>query len=163
MPSTDKEPRKSLTKRQLQTAAGVELLSLCQSVTDDGKLLEAEIEGLRQWLVANKTSEMRAVSYLDEVIEKVLSDGKITDDEFEEIYLAIETILPPEIRKVARTKRRELSEAKRVEEIAQLSHERPVEDADFMVAGVRYEGRAEIISEYVNEGDEIVLGSGLID
>ena len=42
--------RISLTKTQLRTELGAELLSLCESVTADGKLTPEEAQALRQWL-----------------------------------------------------------------------------------------------------------------
>lgn len=42
-----KKPRVSLTQAQVQAGLGAELLALCQTVTADGRLTDAEVAGLR--------------------------------------------------------------------------------------------------------------------
>jgi HIRAN domain len=143
-------PRKSLTKKQLQTDIGVELLSLCQAITADGRLDEAEIGRLREWLSKNSGPVIPAISHLQTVIERVIADGKITHDEYREVHLAVEAILPLEIRQSARAQRRNA-------EIAEHERNGPIEYADFMIAGVRYEDRARTISRFVREGDIVAL------
>ncbi len=55
-PEAPRKPRRSLTKTQLQTPAGAELLSLCQSITEDGRIAEAETTDLRDWLTRSRDS-----------------------------------------------------------------------------------------------------------
>jgi len=156
-----KQPRKSLTKKQLQTDIGIELLSLCQAITADGRLDEAEVDRLRDWLSKNGAAPIPAILYLTTVVTRVIEDRRITQDEFREIQLAVESILPPEIRQSARVQRRnaELAEYEvaRADRAAERERNRPIEYADFMVAGVRYEDRASTISRFVREGDAVAL------
>jgi len=160
-PQPSRGPRRSLTKKQLQTGIGVELLSLCQAVTADGRLEEAEVERLRDWLTRNSDAAIPAISYLTTVIKHVIADSRITHDEYREIQLAVEAILPPEIRQSASTQRRNAEvverELARAAGAAERERDRPVEYADFMVAGVRYEDRARRISRFVREGDIVAL------
>lgn len=158
--------RISLTKTQLRTELGAELLSLCESNTTDGKLEPLEAEALREWLDESADAELPAASYLREVVERVLEDGTITPDECREVYRAIEAVLPPELRRQATTARKEVeaaekSEAKVERERARQREERqrnrPIASANFMVAGVRYEGRPEIISRYAAVNDSVRL------
>ena len=44
----------ALTKKQRATAAGLELISLCQTVTEDGSINEQEIRALMHWLADNE-------------------------------------------------------------------------------------------------------------
>ena len=156
-----REPRKSLTKKQLQTEIGVELLSLCQAITADGRLEEAEVNRLCQWLSKNGQAALPAIQHLTAVIEHVIADGRVTHEEYREIHLAVEAVLPPEFRQSARTERRnaEVVEKKiaRDAAVAERERNRPIEYADFMVAGVRYEHRARTISRYVSNGDIVAL------
>lgn len=155
----------SLSKAQLGTALGAELLSLCQSVTADGRLAPEELEGLQQWLHDADTVEMPAVKYLRTSIERVLADGRITPEEYREVYRAVEAILPFEARKQALAARVEAdttaAAAARVERAGrQLG--KPVADTSiatvtFMVAGVRQEGRPEVIERHARPNDVIVL------
>jgi hypothetical protein len=50
-----RKPRRSITKRQRETAWGAELLSICQTITEDGRLLDDEIHALNDWLEANES------------------------------------------------------------------------------------------------------------
>lgn len=156
--------RISLTKTQLRTELGAELLSLCESVTADGKLAPEEAEGLREWLDEADAAELPAATYLREVVERVLADGQITPDECREVYRAVEAVLPPEVRRQATAARKEVEAAEREEAKAAREQEREerrrdvqLAAANFMVAGVRHEGRAEVIARYANAGDPVRL------
>jgi len=156
--------RISLTKAQLRTKLGAELLSLCESVTADGKLATEEAEGLREWLDEADAAELPAASYLREVVERVLADGQITPEECREVYRAVEAVLPPEVRRKATAARREAEAAEREAAKAVREQEReerrrnvPIASANFMVAGVRHQGRGEIIARYANVGDPVRL------
>lgn len=172
MTSTELPPHRtrriSLTKAQLRTELGAELLSLCESITADGKLAPEEAQGLREWLDEADDAELPAASYLREVVERVLADGKITPEESREVYRAVEAVLPPEVRRQAAAARREIETAERDEAKAARDQEREKEreerrrdvqlaSANFMVAGVRHEGRGEVIARYANAGDPVRL------
>lgn len=156
--------RISLTKSQLQTELGAELLSLCQSATADGKVAPEEAQGLREWIDEAAAAELPAASYLKEVVERVLADGEITQEECREVYRAIEAVLPPEVRRQATAARREVEVAEREASKAAREQEREerrrdvqIAAANFMVAGVRHDGRGEVISRYANVGDPVRL------
>ncbi len=108
----DKNRRVSLTKTQRQSEIGIELISLCQSFTEDGGLSDEEIHGLRTWLEENQSADLPAISFLIETVRKVLEDGKVTKEERQAVYKALETVLPQDARKeaVARRKAHELEE-----------------------------------------------------
>jgi len=91
----------ALTKAQLQTSLGTELLSLCRSVTADGRLSPEELTALRQWLDHAAAAEMPALGHLRLVIERVLADGRITPEEYQEVHRAVESVLPFEHRQHA--------------------------------------------------------------
>jgi hypothetical protein len=157
-------PRLSLTQRQRETEAGAELLNLIQAVTDDGHISDEEVEQLRHWLIANEDADLPARDHLHAMMEQVLRDGRITADERRELYKAIETILPPDLRPLAKMRRQEREgeerERRKAEQAAareqareEKERNRPLARFNFMVAGVRHEGRAEIISDYVTAGD----------
>jgi hypothetical protein len=156
--------RISITKMQRETAAGAELISLCQTVTEDGTLSDDEVAALKLWLVDNKDIDLPAKNFLYQTVEKILADGKVTSEERSELYQAIETILPPDVRGIVRGTRKAIEKSAR----EQLRAERdaahaavkearlrslPLEAWDFMVAGARYENRPSIIAQYANPGD----------
>lgn len=136
----------TLSKAQIGTALGAELLSLCQSVTADGRLAPEELEGLQQWLHDADTAGMPAVKYLRTSIERVLADGRITPQEYCEVYRAVEAVLPFEARKQALAARAEVDTTAAA-----------IASATFMVAGVRQEGRPEVIERHARPNDVIVL------
>jgi hypothetical protein len=160
--------RVSLTKAQLRTELGAELLSLCQSTTADGRLATEEIEGLREWLTEAGAADLPAVSYLKEIVERILADGHITPEEYKELHKAVETVLPAELRKQASAARRDIEgaekaaarsakEADRDRARRERQRSRPVASANFMVAGARHEGRPTVIERHANAGDEVRL------
>jgi hypothetical protein len=148
----------SLSQAQLATALGAELLSLCQSVTADGHLAPEELQGLQQWVNDADAAALPAVQYLRTSIERVLADGRITPQEYREVYRAVEAILPFEARKHALAARQHVETAEaEARRRGEALTDTAIADLTFMVAGVRQEGRPELIERYARVGDVIVL------
>jgi cobalamin biosynthesis Mg chelatase CobN len=156
----------ALTKPQLATELGAELLSLCQSVTADGRLAAEEIAGLRHWLADAEAAEMPAARYLRAVIERALADGRITADEYQEVYRALEAVLPFEARQRAHAAREQAEAAAHAATSVQSGGEGQcivddgwtrVADATFMVAGVRQAGRPALIEQQATSGATVIL------
>ena len=100
-------PRKSLTKKQLEEPVALELLALLQTITADGRLLEEEVQLLKQWLDENRESSLPAVEHLRGSVEAILADGRVTTEECAWLQKAVETVLPKEERDLAALRRRE--------------------------------------------------------
>src|SRR5688572_8082739 len=96
-PAAERKRRVSITKLQRHTAAGAELISLCQSITDDGHLVDEEVTALRQWVDDNASTDLPARDFLLQTVRRIIEDGKVTDDERVDLYQAIEKILPIDI------------------------------------------------------------------
>jgi hypothetical protein len=155
--------RISLTKAQLESPAALDLLQLLQTATADGRLTEAEIGALSEWLRQHQAEPLPAVTYLAEVVQRVLEDGRVTPEEQAWVQKAIDAVLPPVDRQEAATRRREAASATRREAQEKRERERekralarPIEHFDFMVAGAFYENRQATIRR-VNEGQEVIL------
>jgi hypothetical protein len=101
------EPRRrlSLTKRQIATEAGQDLLTVLTDIAGDGNLAPAELERLRSWLDAARDVEFPAVRQLRDLAEDILSDGVATDDECSEMLLLVERVLPVTERALVREAR----------------------------------------------------------
>src|SRR6266446_6368392 len=82
--------RISITKLQRRTAAAVELIALCQTITADGRLADDEIVAFKQWLTDNEHVDLPAKDFLALTVTKILSDGTVTDEERDDLYAAIE-------------------------------------------------------------------------
>jgi hypothetical protein len=164
--------RVSLSKAQLQEAAGAELFSICQGMTADGKVSKDEIVTLGEWLNDNQNGSLPGIDYLTETLRKIISDGRVTRDEQRELLEAVEKVLPPEFRKDAKAARRAVDKQRKAAEKAaakaareqqresdreQWRHLSPEDDFDFMVAGVHADNRRTIVSCYVNAGDRVLL------
>lgn len=158
----------ALSAADVATGLGAELLSLCQTVTADGRLEAEELAGLRQWLDDAETAQFPAARHLRRVIERVLADGKITPEEYQEVYRALESILPFEARRQALNARLgaqaeddAAAQAARAADRQRLRDERrrgtPLASATFMVAGVRQQGRAATIEQHARPGEAVVL------
>ncbi len=166
--SSTNRPRVSLTNKQIQAGIGLELLTLCQTVTEDGTLSNDEVLQIFAWLNANRSSDLPAITFLVSTVERIVADKRVTREERRELYQAIETILPPELRRRAATNRKAIDAKRKQEQRAEQDakklllreereRNRPLCSADFMVAGVHYEGRADIVRRHVNEGDAVYL------
>lgn len=164
----EQKQRTSLTKAQLNSSVGLELLSICQSVTSDGKLADEEIKALHNWINSNTAHDLPAIRFLAATIGRVLEDGIITPEERETVAKAIEAVLPTEERKYAAALRRQVTqeERKRLKTAADAAKQeqreikernRPIGDADFMVAGSRHDGRSAVITKEVRPGGAAFL------
>lgn len=143
------EPRKTrrrvLSKAEVAEGIGAELFAICQEVTADGTLDDAETQSLLGWLAENEAAaaELPAVAFLVETAKRILEDGRLTDAERRELHRAVEAVMPKEAREAAAGARREVVEA-----------QRPELRLDFMAAGTRhYSGEAGRVSP----GDELEL------
>lgn len=165
---SERKRRVSISKLQRHTAAGTELISLCQTITADGHLADEEVMALRQWVDDNASADLPARDFLLQTVRRIIEDGKVTDEERIELYQAIEKILPTDIREAVRGKRRAIEDAAeaadREERDAdnQLERDakrrsRPIGSWNFMVAGCRYEGRPAAIRDYAIPGDRAYL------
>src|SRR5437879_2287369 len=112
-PESGSQPnrRLSITKLQRRSAAGADLIALCQTVTEDGSLSQEELAALKQWLDDHGATDLPARDYLFHTIERIVADGKVTLEERRELHRAIETILPPDVRSPASAKRRAREQA----------------------------------------------------
>lgn len=160
--------RVSITKLQRESAAGAELLSLCQTITADGSFSDDEVSLLREWLDAHRNSDLPAIAHLCPIVERITADGQITPEERREIALAVEAVLPPDVRDVAKNARRTAEQreqdhlrsvraAAKQQESDERARNAPVYRLDFMVAGVRFDGRPALIERYAHPLGSIFL------
>jgi hypothetical protein len=145
-PPSDVSRRVTLTKAQRATPAGSELIALLTELSDDGVVSRDEMARLRAWLEVERGVDFAACPFLYEVIDSIASDGEITEEELDRLAMAIERVLPPDIRKLAaekrkqrQTARRETQRAAREAERAAAREEqaraRPLHHGDFIIAG----------------------------
>ncbi len=157
VPPTPSVRRKALNKKDLQELAAVELLSLLQSVTADGKVATAEVHELRDWLHLNERNNIPGFVHLKDVIEQCLEDGAIDEKERKLIHKAIESVLPSDVRQFAKERRTEVE----LEEKAARAQERAANTAFYylnaMVAGVRYPPCPVVIEHFLKCDDEVFL------
>lgn len=170
-----KGKRIKLTPEQRATAEGVELVQLLQTITADGRFSADEIVELTRWLRRNTASPVPAVSFLAETVQAIIADGKVTREEQETLYKAVERVLPRGLAEIAEQNRLEIRArhrraaaaakvAAREERAAQRERakaerhlNRKVGHYNVMVAGVRREGRPRRIREHAVEGKEVIV------
>ncbi len=166
----NKPRRKQITLRADATSEGVaaELISLLDSITQDGDISDEEVGALRDWLNDNKGSDLPAIDLLQTTIEQILADGVITPAERKALYSAVERVLPAELRANVRGRRianvivekarlEEERAAARLAKLAEEARTAPVCEMDFMVAGVAYEGRSVTVDRFVKPGSRVFL------
>jgi hypothetical protein len=158
--SIEGEPKSGQVSIRKSTKAGIaaELVSILSAITDDGVISDAEIQQLQSWVEHNHDGSLPAITFLRETLGRILEDGKITKEERKALYKAIERVLPAELRHSANAKRiaNELVEkAHKEDERSQAREERDrnrvVLSANFMVAGVLYDGRAMVIDRFLKD------------
>jgi len=161
--------RVSLTRTQIRTAEGAELLKLCGVLTEDGTLSADGLKKLSAWLDDHRRSDLPAVHFLKRAVERASSmNVRIPPDVLIEIAKDIEKILPPESRQKFRVRRRARRaaarakleaerEADRQRKFEERERNKPVISAYFKVKGVIYEGRADVILQYARPKDTVYL------
>lgn len=146
-----------MPRRPKPTPEGIvaELLTLLQEISADGIITDDEAKELHEWLLHNRNEGIPKFEFLRGLLDQFLADGKITEPERKAIHAAIEKVLPPELRQEAKLARQARQLREKVEAANQRDAEkakRPVYIGDFMVAGVRYEGRESLIRQFLREG-----------
>ena len=145
-----------------------ELLMLLETITADGTITESEAGELHAWLDQNRDAELPAIDFLRTMLDQILADGKITPEERKALHKAVERVLPAELREKARgrrvagellekTREREEKAAKRACETEEREKRRPIYSANFMVAGVAYECRAQVVDSHLKSGQTVFL------
>jgi len=145
MSSTHRVP---LSARQQASDAGIELIELCSTITEDGRLLDREIAALRDWSERHRDLELPSRAFLSEKIKRVITVGAISDSDRAELQVAIERVLPPEARHMPKSSTR-LAEA--------ADRNLPLDTYEFLLADTRGDGRSTAIERYAFSGDEVLL------
>ena len=120
-----------LTKSELDTEAGKQLLELTVRIATDGKLDLDEIKELRSWLIANKVNnKLAAIGYLYDIMARITADGVIDRDELIELQLAIERVIPTTHRAsvIQARKKREEVRRERLKEKRRIEKEQEKEE-----------------------------------
>jgi hypothetical protein len=159
--------RLSLTRRQAASTQGAELVSVLREGATSGWNPNHQIRSLREWLQTHSDCAIPAVVYLAAVIDEILLNGRITDAGRHELRVAIERVLPRDIRDVVKIKRRRLEseERERTKERTRTDTQRAREyvrldrprSFNFMIAGSAFEERPEAIGEHLHEDDKVFL------
>ena len=98
----------SLTRKQVQSGPGAELLQLLSEGIEAGWVSDDQIRSLQKWLYANSAFAIPAVPFLAKLTDEVLRNGQVTTDERRTLRIAVERVLPPGSRDLAKLKRRTL-------------------------------------------------------
>lgn len=168
-------PRLSLSKSDATTDAGAELLAVCQESTLDGTLSKDEIARLIRWRQRHGDSDLPAARFMTTLIDRIIVDGRISKEEQSELQLAMESVLPLDLRRGAKAARAGVEGAKRAEAKASAEAEReqkrnakaaersdrelraPVEQFDFKLVGVREGSRQKAIARFGQVGAKVQL------
>ncbi len=143
-------------------------MSLLGTITADGQITDKEAEDLHHWLSANRESPLPSIQFLRTTLDQILADGKITPAERRALHLAIERVLPTDLRQAAKTARlaqevlekgalQERIRSEKEEERKERLRNRAVASFNFMVAGVSHEGRAEVVDKHLTAGAVVFL------
>lgn len=97
-----------LTKAQLNTDAGQELLALADAITEDGLVSKAEVTRLHRWLHRNDSADIPAVAFLNEEVDQLRADEEAGDTwPRRRLHRALERVLPKALREEAKSRRQD--------------------------------------------------------
>lgn len=115
------EGRVTLSKIDLSQQAGTDLLALLTKITDDGIITKNEFLELFGFLKRNLAIGIPSISYLHDLMQDIASDGIVSKEEINLLFLAIATVLPIKERKVAKDARKEIeAQRKEIEKVNML-------------------------------------------
>lgn len=97
-----------LTKEQLQSDAGQELLELASTITEDGLVSAAEVTRLHRWLHKHASEKLPAVAFLNDEVDQLRADEKEGGTwPRRRLHRALERVLPKALREEAEGRRKE--------------------------------------------------------
>ncbi len=140
----------ALTARQKEARAGIELLVLCNTITENGRLFDDDIAALTEWKERYRDSALHGREQLTQTLDRIVADGMIGDAERAELRTVVDKILPLELRQTVK-KKRSLFESGEHARIV------PTESYNFILAGGRRDGRLAEAGRYAFDGDEVLL------
>ncbi len=140
----------SSSGKQRASEAALELVEICNTMTNDGRILDEAIAELRDWARHYADLELMTRPVVRRTINKVFQTGAISDDERSELYLNIEKLLPRELQQALRGKRGAPEPADRARGLS-------LEAYDFVVSETHYDDRTTAIVRYASKGDDLLL------
>lgn len=132
------------------TEACLELLAICNPVSENGRLTPVEVAALNEWLAAHGSTSFTAHDQIVSTMQRIVSVGLVTDKERTELRSAIERMLTPDMREAVRTVRTKGPARRAPDDV-------PIDGYRFVVAGTRGGDGATHITRYAFEGDEVLL------
>ena len=90
------------------------MIDLLTELSVDGNVSREEMERLRGWLETDRGVEFPALPFLYEIVDQISVDGDVTEEELDRLALAIERVLPKDIRLAITTERKRSHETQRV-------------------------------------------------
>lgn len=98
----------TLTRAQLQTDAGQQLLAQALAVTDDGLVSANEVTKLHRWLHNYASTKLPAIAFLNDVVDQLRADKKKGDSwPRRRLHRALERVLPRALRAEVKERRQE--------------------------------------------------------
>jgi hypothetical protein len=96
-----------LTKEQLQSDAGQELLELAEAITEDGLVSATEVTRLHRWLHKRASEKLPAVDFLNDEVDQLRADEKEGGTwPRRRLHRALERVLPKALREEAKERRK---------------------------------------------------------
>lgn len=100
--------RIALTTAQARSANGEELIAFLLDLVRDGFIPEDGVKKLLHWLEPRANSEINAVHFLLDIVRTASASGHLTKDNRFMVQLAVERVLPKQIRETISKKRLEI-------------------------------------------------------
>jgi hypothetical protein len=148
----------TLSNTDRATKVGRQLIDLLVELSDDGNVSRDEMSRLRLWLEIDHGVNFPCLAFLHETIEHISSDGEVTEDELDRLALAIERVLPKDIRLAAIAKRKQVREERRADRekkrqslAAQRAESRKARNAERMRARILHQSEFPVRGSFRSE------------
>lgn len=132
------------------TEACLDLLAICDPISENGRLLPSEVAALNEWVATYAAGAVVPHDQIVALLRRMLSVGVITDGERAELRSGIDRLLPPDTRDALRAARKKGPAKRAADDV-------PIDSYRFIVAGTRDLERSTHIARYAFEGDEVLL------
>lgn len=153
--------RLSLTAKQLSTPEGAELLGLLEAACANGALSESGAATLHEWLLTHRNLDLPAISFLLPICDSF----SLAQEPADRVQLAIEQVLPLDLRATARRRRLSLLTEARAEKKRQLQDlkaaerekrklRKAVASMNFLAAGISHNHRADTVLRHIMRATE---------
>ncbi|MFO7278526.1 MAG: HIRAN domain-containing protein [Pseudomonadota bacterium] len=147
------------TGNESQPYVGAELLSLCQTAMEDGRLSARELQSLRTLREGRMRDQLAELPYIGQILDQILHTGQVMPGQLRTLQQTLEPCLPAELTR-RRAKLRVVDpdwQPGEVEDTGDRLRNEVLASARFTVAGCLSDRHASTIRRHARAGQPVLL------